>query len=738
MQYHWSGHQLTEYFAAISAPDDEDGAILVAAERAAEALDAEIGAVVVGGRVRGQVGLGAGADLAILSGAVESPAVTIPGLGTFACASAPLSRDGGAIVVARAGAPIVAAERQVLQGMAQILGLVLRGLRTLAAERALREEREQEAIEREELVQALTAREHLLETLLAIQRAVSQRKPLQEVLDGLTGGAAGLLGNAVVSLVIADPIEAGRLLVAARSAPGHPDDAEVVLGVAAQAMVNGTVATTAPEGGSGRGGCAIAAPVEVDGTISGSLVALVDRDAAAEARALLSAFAQQVSLALTDAHMVQAMRDARRDPLTGLQARAPFVDEVEQAFAEGDADGPLAVLFIDLDGFKDVNDSHGHKVGDELLAAVATRIVGCLRAGDHAGRLGGDEFAALLGGMTADAAARVATRIATALGAPFTIGGRELRIAASVGVADRAGGARDASDLLSNADTAMYAAKRQGPGRVAIFETVMRDTAGAPGLDSALRLAVERDELSLAFQPLYDLDSGRAVAVEALLRWNSPEHGSVPPSAFIPIAERTGQIVEIGRWVLERSAELAALWRRTHPGLTVNVNVSARQVAEGTLGEAVRRALARTGLAADALVLELTENVLMRDHDASLRCLTELKQLGVGLAIDDFGTGYSSLSRLRALPVDVIKVDRSFVPGPGSTRDDSAVLQAIVGLARTLRLETVAEGIETEAQLELARWLGCNLGQGFHLARPVAADAVPALLAGPGRLGAAA
>ncbi len=730
MAYSWSTIQLTEYFAAVSAPQEEQHAIAAAVERAAEALEAQVSAVVISGDVHGSVGMEPDTDPAILIRAARGvESMTVDGYGTMHAAASKLGRGTpGALVVARAGEPLRAEERQMLKAMAQALGLALRGLRTLTAERMLRAEREREAEDRLQLLDALRIRQRLLETLLGIQRAISNRKPLQEVLDAVTTGAAGLLNNAVVTLVLADPLNNNQLIAAWTCGPRDtPRDDTLVLTTASEAMAGNCVVTSTGQGERAEYRSVIAAPVHVSGDVRGSLAAytLGSGRHIVEQRELLSAFAQQVSLALTDANTVEAMREAYHDSLTGLPNRALFLDRLNHAIAT--SDGRVTVLFIDLDRFKAVNDSLGHKAGDELLAAVADRLKQCIRADDTASRLGGDEFAVLLKGAGPRTGVRVSRDIIEAVRQPFRIAGRDVCIAASVGVASSRGTGTEAGDLLSNADVAMYRAKKAGPGHIVIFEPHMHaEVLERLNLQADLQRALSLDEFRLQYQPLIRLEDGEPVGVEALLRWTHAERGIVPPSMSIPVAEETGLIVDLGRWVLRESCRQGAEWRERIPDLTINVNVSARQAMDPGFVSDVASALASASMPAANVTIELTETVLINDPDMALEQLRDLKDLGVRLSIDDFGTGYSSLSYLRQFPVDQLKIDRAFVAGLGDGTDNLAVVRTVIELGRTLRLQTVAEGIENRDQLQALRQLGCDLGQGFHLAPPLDPEGVPA------------
>ena len=423
---------------------------------------------------------------------------------------------------------------------------------------------------------------------------------------------------------------------------------------------------------------------------------------------------------------------ALHDPLTALANRALFTDHVQHAILRGDRHGRmLAVLFLDLDDFKTVNDSLGHGAGDALLVAVAERLRSCLRPGDTAARFGGDEFAILLEDIHATAdAITAAERIGEVLQSPFVVQHRELRLRASIGIAVRTI-EHDATQLLRNSDVAMYIAKRRGKGRHEVFEASMyADAVERHELKEDLQRAVQHSEFVVHYQPIIDLRSGGLCGVEALVRWNRARRGLVGPSEFIPVAEDTGMILPIGQFVLEAACEQAGKWRRQLPvgtPFTVNVNLSARQLADAGFVELVKKVLAANELDPSCLVLEITESVLM-EGDGTARRLGELREVGVRLAIDDFGTGYSSLSYLRRFPIDILKMDKTFVQGVGTTASDDALARAIIDLTHTLGLVVVAEGIERAEQRDQLRRLNCNLGQGFFFTRPLDATEIGPLL----------
>jgi diguanylate cyclase (GGDEF)-like protein len=429
------------------------------------------------------------------------------------------------------------------------------------------------------------------------------------------------------------------------------------------------------------------------------------------------------------------------DDLTGLPNRRLLKDRLDHALARSNRRRePLGVMFIDLDGFKGVNDTLGHECGDALLKLIAERLDSSLRTTDTVTRLGGDEFAILLEdlGIPFDIPT-VAERVLAAISIPIEIADRTVVVSASIGIAVGEGHGETSDQLLANADVAMYAAKAAGKGTYEVFDPDMRYKLEERfNLRNDLKRALRRDEFVLHYQPIFDLQGRRVEGVEALLRWNHPEKGLVPPLDFIPAAEETGEIVPIGRWVLQQACLQIRQWRMEHSGaadLSVSVNLSPRQIQSPSVVEDVRAALDESGIEPASLVLEITESTLMHDTPSTIEKLNSLKGLGVMLAIDDFGTGYSSLSYLQRFPIDALKIDRSFISGVTAGIEDSALTEAIIRMARSLSLDTVAEGIEHPEQLERLTQLGCGSGQGFLLARPVPAEDIRALLSGEGESG---
>ena len=419
----------------------------------------------------------------------------------------------------------------------------------------------------------------------------------------------------------------------------------------------------------------------------------------------------------------QLRHQAFHDPLTALPNRALFLDRVQTALARANRhDHAVAVLVLDLDRFKVVNDSLGHATGDQLLIKVAARLEDCLRAEDTVARLGGDEFAILLNELReGHGAVRTVERVMNSLRTPFRLCSHDVVVATSAGIVTSTASST-ADDLLRDADAALYRAKAKGRGHYEIFDATMNALAVKRlELESDLHLALERSEFMVYYQPKIALGTERIVGMEALVRWNSPTRGLVPPGEFIPLAEETGLILPLGRWVLEEACRQSTRWNTAgvQEDLVVSVNLSARQFVQPTLVEEVERAIRATGANPRHLQLEITESVAMGDAEATVQTLQRLKALGVELAIDDFGTGYSSLAYLKRFPLDVLKIDRAFVSGLQRDSDDTSIINAVVSLARALRLTVVAEGVETADEAAQLHELGCTVGQGYYWAKPL-------------------
>jgi diguanylate cyclase (GGDEF)-like protein/PAS domain S-box-containing protein len=424
---------------------------------------------------------------------------------------------------------------------------------------------------------------------------------------------------------------------------------------------------------------------------------------------------------------------AFHDPLTDLPNRAAFRIHLDHAL-EDEGERRIAVLFLDLDDFKAVNDTLGHDTGDKLLAAVGARIAATLRPGDTVARLGGDEFAVLLKNMEDEQiATRVAERITRQFIAPFGIGGKKMSIHASIGIAGLVSGQEAAEELIRNADVAMYIAKSKGKARYVQYDAAL---AGAAlhllELEADMPRALAEKQFVLDYQPVVMLESGVIHSAEALLRWHHPERGLLAAPDFIPVAERSGLIVELGRWAVQQAARDARRWQVRYPStplMGISVNLYGRQLQRPELASEVMEAVDAAGLDPQSLTLELAESILMGDDGPIGAILQQLRQRGFRLALDNFGAGYSSLGRLRDLPVDILKIDRSFVAGIGQGLADGAILRAIIGIANSLGLMTIAEGVERPEQLAALNGMGCQAGQGFYLSKTLDSEGMEALLA---------
>ena len=462
------------------------------------------------------------------------------------------------------------------------------------------------------------------------------------------------------------------------------------------------------------------------------------RDAAGQAYRMAGSLSDVTERRLAED---QLLHDAFHDSLTNLPNRALFTDLLSRSLgrAQRRAEYRFAVLFIDLDRFKVVNDSLGHGVGDELLRAITRRVERCVRPGDTVARLGGDEFAILVDDIGGPSdATRVADRIQRELTQAFNLSGREVFTSASIGIALSASGYEEAEDLLRDADIAMYRAKALGKARYEVFDTAMHARARALlELETDLRRAIERNEFRVYYQPMVALDTGRIAGFEGLVRWQHPQRGLIGPAAFVPIAEETGLIIPIGRWVLREACRQMRQWQERFPAmhdLTISVNLSGKQFAQARLVEDVDQALKESGLAPGRLRLEITESTVMENAPSAMAMIDQLRGLNVKIDIDDFGTGYSSLSYLQRFEVDNLKIDRSFVSAMASDGGENAeIVRTIVTLAHNLGMDAVAEGVETPEQLRMLREIGCGSVQGYLFAEPVTQDEAGRLLQNEGR-----
>ena len=485
----------------------------------------------------------------------------------------------------------------------------------------------------------------------------------------------------------------------------------------------------------------VSAPISVAGTTIGFIAASVTSEPerltiTARLADRLKALAAQASIAINNARLVDQIRyQALHDPLTGLPNRSLILDRTEQMLARARRSiEPVAALFIDLDGFKDVNDTFGHGVGDQLLRAVAERLSVTMRASDSIGRLGGDEFVVLVNGATMDSGPElVADRVLEVLRSPFELVGMcvgAVTLTASIGIA--IGTRSSAAELLRDADIALYEAKAFGKNCFVVFQPEMHTAVQDHHLlQMDLRDALSSDQFFLVYQPILNLRSAAVIGVEALLRWRHPVRGVVQPNDFIPMLEDSGMIVDVGRWVLDEACRQGAQWRAQGHDLTVSVNVSARQLESDGLVRDVERALRTSGLEPGSLTIEITETAIMRNVSEVVPRLEALKTTGVSIAIDDFGTGYSSLAYLQRFPVDTLKIDRTFISSMAESPESTALIRTLVQLGKTLGLETLAEGIEEHEQyLQLERE-ECDSGQGYLFARPLEPEALVEFLSGP-------
>jgi diguanylate cyclase (GGDEF)-like protein/PAS domain S-box-containing protein len=439
----------------------------------------------------------------------------------------------------------------------------------------------------------------------------------------------------------------------------------------------------------------------------------------------------------------ELQRQAFTDPLTGMPNRTLFRERIEQAVLElaekGSEGRPVTLLLLDLDDFKLINDNLGHSAGDELLTTIADRLRAQVRPGDMLARLGGDEFAILMEDLAPQDAAALATRLLAVVREPIRLASRDVASTLSLGIASATGGdGVTAEQLLGNADLAMYAAKKSGRNTYRIFDPTMTMSVLEEAQQRAdLEHALEHEEFVVHYQPVVEMHSQRLTGVEALVRWQHPRDGLLGPYHFIANAEANGLIVPLGRWVLRQATQQLAAWRAESPeaaaGLRMNVNLSARQFQYAGLVDDVRAAIADAAIDPASLTLEITESMLMADIESAKHTLHSLRRLGVRLAIDDFGTGYSSLSYLKQLPVDIIKIDKTFVDQVDTDADDVALVDAVVGLGQALKMQTVAEGIETDGQWAMLRRIGIDHGQGYLFGRPSAPEGINALLLTPAR-----
>jgi diguanylate cyclase (GGDEF)-like protein len=754
---------LAEFLAVVSSLPDAESALAAGVEGAALALEAQVAALVCGGRARTSIGYPADGvpheELAEVAAGARQLLVVPTTHRAARAIAVPVGSLDGHLVVARVGDEAFSTEEvDLARGMARVMDMTFQMLHTLDSERQLRDRSERQAAENAALLVSLRARQRLSEELSAIQRAISRRDPLADILDSVTRGVRDLLGDDIAVLRQGAPtlstehsasepwLPAEYQIVSVGGGPDEladwfatvpmPDHLAPGRPMRPDKSVHHYAFTAGPsrvQSAPRRVRTAIAAPVHESGKVIGSLVVGScdeTREFSDHDHATLLAFAEHASLAVTDANTLEAMYRAFHDSLTGLASRALFLDRLHHGLLQAVRTRTnLTLLFIDLDHFKTVNDTLGHSAGDDLLISVAERLKHCLRASDTAARFGGDEFVVLLHATSAESATVVAGRIIDAISAPIIAGGREVFVGASIGIAASDWGTVSADELLRNADVAMYRAKRAGRGQYAMFEPQMHATlVERLQLEADLRLALDRGEMAVHYQPIVALATGEITGVEALLRWDHPRRGPLVPADFIAVAEDCGALIPIGMWVLREATLQVRRWQQ-HRGtpLTVSVNISAGQLAQENLCAEIAEALAVSRLAPTCLILDITEALIIGDSPSTLARLRELKQLGVQLAVDDFGAGYYSPAALQRFPIDIVKIDPSFVDGIGSSSDATAFARKIVDLAHTLDLQIIAEGVQRREQFDELRLARCELAQGYYFAEPCRTDELPAL-----------
>jgi len=748
----WASEQLTAFLAALSSATDAKVLAQRAVDLAAEAVEAEAAAFLEAGVVRSVIGWPAGgapamtlAELTAASGETRE----LPDLGACRIFAATVDEDEQRVLmVARIGDTAFSyEERNLLRAMSRVLSLSLRSCERLHHERTLRDDSERQASEYRQLIRAIEERQALLERLTRIQRSISTGAPLEQVLHTIAAGAKELLRCDVVTVRrLTD--EETAVIVASDGADPHAPIAQMIgldTGISGQSIKEQRLIVAhdyqsderSHESTRARGiRAGMATPVREYGVVVGCLTVgscEPGRQFSEAEQETLVSFAAHASLAISEARSADALRralhdaqhDAMHDPLTGLPNRALLrmrLDQVAQGRRHDD--GAVALLFLDLDNFKHINDSLGHDVGDALLVAVARRLTDEIRPSDTIARLGGDEFAVLVEGLGADTdIEQVAERLRVTLSTPVSIDDRDLDVGASIGIAVW-NGQDDIHSLLRSADLAMYEAKRAGGGRYTLFHPEMHSrTLLRLNLEHDLRRAVTDGQIRVNYQPVVDLATNRITGIEALARWEHPERGVVSPAEFIPVAEATQLIHAVSEAVLRQACAAARDWP---DDVRLSVNLSPCQIGPD-LPRRISRLVREEGFDAHRMTVEVTEGVAMMDSPEMAFIFAQLNELGFSIAIDDFGTGYSSLGRLRQLPVDTLKIDRSFVTDL-DTKEGVAIIGAIFALSRAAELTTIAEGVETAEQLAALRMLGCDHVQGYLIGRPMTAAAVRELL----------
>jgi diguanylate cyclase (GGDEF)-like protein len=751
----WTTQQLVAFLAEVSACRDAESAARAAAEAAAMATESEVGAVVIDGRVVASVGYPPDDlpfdELVRAAGGAPEPLPSRDGDLTHISVATIGRIEWGRLVTARRAGEYESAERGLLRAMATVLGLTLDLLRTLEAERRSRAGQEAKTRQVSQLLaHARMQRQQTLERISAIQRAISSRRELTEVLDAITEAACELLESDMAELRLTSGPN-GDLIFSARGidpelaaeAQDPTTDASLIADAtrSATAVIENDLPRRRPQNRLGRDGAqaAMAVPVRLAGEVVGGLVVATRsprRTYGPPDEALASTLAEHAALALQDASTVaelqqtlaQAMHQAQHDSLTGLSNRGTFLSDLDRQLAVREAPA-IAVMFVDLDHFKAVNDTRGHAAGDRLLQLTGRRLISSLRPGDHVARMGGDEFAIMLRGITEEQRGLVAAlRVFDALTQRADLFGEEINVGASVGLAVARQGDTSAA-LLARADLALYEAKRRGRGQVCLYHPGLEEGAHRPeGLGSQIRDALEAGQIAVRYQPVFRLGSPSPIGLEALAHWDHPDLGPIPPEEFLRIAEEAGVTVPIGHRVLSSACTaLSKLRTTTGLPLTLCVNLSPQQIRDEDLPGLIATQLVEHDLEASDLVLEVTESVLKNQVE---RALARLLETGVRFALDGFGTGDSSLSTLRRLPMDWLKIDKSLVarlheqarPERALCRgsvDEAGLVQAVIGMGAGLGLRVVAQGVETQAQLDHLRGMGCEYAQGALLAPPM-------------------
>jgi diguanylate cyclase (GGDEF)-like protein len=717
----WSTQQLAEFLSGISNCATEGEATQHTVERAAEALEAEVCIYLRDGMIIDSVGFPSGAiDADPIAAAVEgvTDSIDVPGIGDCPVMVVPVTgQSGGHLILARVGNNFDAAERGLVRAMARAMSLSIGVIHTLEKERERRE---------------------LLGRLSRIQRSFSHHAPLQEVMGAIAEGAAKLLGESSAGVSLIDPNNPGQIVAAAlvgqeSDAPdhvvGHPAGAILRRAIETESLVVIEDFQADPEMlkyfvDAGLESV-LAAPVLEAGRAAGVVVVgsrMKGRRFSEAEREALTAFADHASLALTDARLTDQVDRALHDPLTGLPNRSYLSDQLASRL---DAGQEPALIALDLDKFRTVNDRAGHRAGDHLVTELGRRLHDEADEDVFVARLEGDAFALL---CEEDEALALAERMLTAIATPVEFAGRELKTTASIGIVHSGD---DPEQMLRDADLAMYRAKSEGGSRIVNFEPGMHtELVKRLELQDDLARAIEDGEIVAHFQPKVDLRSARVIGVEALARWDHPERGLVSPGDFLPLAEAGGHMRALTEQIIEYSTRAAGDWWHSGLGLQLSVNLAPSSFSEHDwkLDRFVAKALARTGLPGKALQFEVTEDALMADPEVAAETLKSLSKLGATISIDDFGTGHSSLGRLKSLPIDEIKIDRSFILDL-TDDEDKTIVRSTIHLAHQMGLQVVAEGVETEEAWRQLRSMGAERAQGFLISKPLPSREVPAWLA---------